>query len=58
MAAITPYGLASQFNLRLSIAKDLLEDLAKRNIVKLVGGNARVRIYQPANVASAVPAAS
>ena len=58
MAAITPYALASQFNLRLSIAKDLLEELEKRNVVKLVGGNARVRIYQPANVGVAVPAAS
>ena len=49
MPAITPYAVASQFNLRLSIAKDLLEELQRRNVVKLVGGNSRVRIYQPAN---------
>jgi small subunit ribosomal protein S25e len=58
MPAITPYAVASQFNLRLSIAKDLLEELEKRSIVKLVGGNSRVRIYQPANAPSAVPATS
>lgn len=48
MGAITPFSLASQFNLRLSVAKDLLEDLEKRRLVRLVGGNARIRIYQPA----------
>jgi small subunit ribosomal protein S25e len=48
MGAITPFSIASQFNLRLSVAKDLLEDLEKRRLVQLVGGNARIRIYQPA----------
>jgi len=48
MGAITPFALASQFNLRLSVAKDLLEDLERRRVVRLVGGNARIRIYQPA----------
>ncbi len=48
MGAITPFSMASQFNLRLSVAKDLLEDLEKKRLVRLVGGNARIRIYQPA----------
>ena len=48
MGAITPFVVASQFNLRLSVAKDLLEELERKNIVSLVGGNARVRIYQSA----------
>ncbi len=48
MGVITPFALASQFNLRLSVAKDLLEDLEKRRLIRLVGGNARIRIYQPA----------
>ncbi len=55
MGAITPYAVASQFNLRLSIAKDLLEELEKKHVVSLVGGNARVRIYQSAG---ATPAAA
>ncbi|HZD12999.1 MAG TPA: hypothetical protein VE177_05715 [Candidatus Binatus sp.] len=67
MGVVTPFAVASQFNLRLSIAKDLLEELAKRNVIKLVGGNHRVRIYQsasapqrdaPAPVAVTTPAAS
>jgi small subunit ribosomal protein S25e len=48
MSAITPFGLATQFNLRLSVAKDLLEELEKRRLISLVGGNARIRIYRPA----------
>jgi small subunit ribosomal protein S25e len=48
MSAITPYSLASQFNVKLSVAKDLLEELERRKLVTLVGGNARIRIYQPA----------
>ena len=48
MSAITPYSLASQFNVKLSVAKDLLEELERRKMVTLVGGNARIRIYQPA----------
>jgi len=48
LGAITPFSIASQFNLRLSVAKDLLEDLEKKRLVRLVGGNARIRIYQPA----------
>ncbi len=48
MGAITPFAIATQYNLRLSVAKDLLEDLERRRLVRLVGGNARIRIYQPA----------
>ena len=48
MSAITPYSLANQFNLRLSVAKDVLDELEKRKLITVVGGNARIRIYQPA----------
>ena len=48
MGVITPFTLATQFNLRLSVAKDLLEELEKRKLIALVGGNARIRIYHPA----------
>jgi ribosomal protein S25 len=51
MGALTPYSLASQFNLKISLAKDLLDELAKKRLVKLVGGNARVRIFQVAAAA-------
>ena len=48
MGAITPYALASQFNLRISVAKDVLEELEKKRLVTAVGGNARIRIYKMA----------
>jgi small subunit ribosomal protein S25e len=48
MGAVTPFGLASQFNVRLSVAKDLLEELERKRLLTLVGGNARIRIYQAA----------
>jgi len=51
MGALTPYSLASQFNLKISVAKDLLEELARKSLVKPVGGNARIRIYQTAAAA-------
>ncbi len=46
MGAITPYALASQFNLRISVAKDLLEELERKRLVKSVAGNSRIRIYR------------
>jgi len=46
MKAITPYGIASKYGLRLSIAKDVLEDLEKRGTIQMVAGNNRLRIYR------------
>lgn len=46
MGVITPYAVASQLNLRISLAKDLLDELEKKQLIKSVGGNARVRIYE------------
>jgi len=48
MGAITPYALASQFNVRMSVAKDMLEELERKRLVTAVGGNARIRIYKMA----------
>ena len=46
MKAVTPYGLASRFGLRFSVAKDVLEELEKRGTVQLVAGSSRLRIYK------------
>jgi small subunit ribosomal protein S25e len=46
MGAITPYAVASQLNLRISLAKDLLVELEKKQLIKSVGGNSRVKIYE------------
>ena len=46
MGALTPFTVASQFNLRLGAAKDFLEELARKKVIEPVGGNSRVRIYR------------
>jgi len=46
LGALTPYSIASQFNVRLSVARDILDELERRRIVKSAGGNARIKIYR------------
>lgn len=48
MKVITPYTIASRFNLRLSIAKDFLEDLCKQGLINHVSSGKHVKIYRPA----------
>jgi len=46
MGALTPYSIASQFNVRLSVARDILEELERRRLVTSVGGNTRIKIFK------------
>jgi small subunit ribosomal protein S25e len=46
MGALTPYAIATQFNVRLSVARDILEELERRRLVTSVGGNTRIKIYK------------
>jgi ribosomal protein S25 len=45
MKAITPTGLAVQFNLKVSTAKRLLEDLRKDRVVDLVSRSHNLKVY-------------
>lgn len=47
MKVLTPYAVASRFNLRLSVAKDLLKELEQRGIVEYVSGSESLKIYKP-----------
>ncbi|MDH7477553.1 MAG: hypothetical protein QHH17_04125 [Candidatus Bathyarchaeota archaeon] len=47
MNALTPYTVASRFNLRISAAKELLEQLEDEGIVQLVSGSHNIKIYKP-----------
>ncbi|MEM3696229.1 MAG: hypothetical protein QXQ94_01820 [Candidatus Bathyarchaeia archaeon] len=47
MNVLTPYAVASRFNLRISAAKDLLEQLEDEGIVQLVSGSHNIKIYKP-----------
>lgn len=47
MKAVTPYTVASRFNLRLSLARDMLSELERRGILEYVSGSKNIRIYKP-----------
>ena len=46
LKVLTPYEISSQFNLKISVAKDFLKELERKNIIEPIEGNARIRIYQ------------
>lgn len=47
MKAVTPYAIASRFNLRLSVARDMLDELAQRGILEYISGSKSIKIYKP-----------
>jgi len=47
MKAVTPYAVASRFNLRLSVAKDMLDELAQRGVLEYVSAGKSLKIYKP-----------
>jgi len=49
MRVLTPYAVASRLNVRISAAKDFLEQLEKRGVVKMVSGNHTLKIYKTAD---------
>ena len=49
MNVLTPYAVASRFNIRISAAKDFLEELESNGIIQLVSGNHDIKIYKAAD---------
>lgn len=49
MKVLTPYTVASRFDLRLSVARDFLKELERRKIVEYVSGSKNIKIYKPLN---------
>ncbi|MEM1606662.1 MAG: hypothetical protein QXW55_04040 [Candidatus Bathyarchaeia archaeon] len=47
MKVLTPYVIASRFNLRLSVAKDFLEELCRQGVITYVSGGKYIKIYKP-----------
>lgn len=45
---ITPYVVATRYNIKISTAKKLLRELAEKGVIRLVDKNRRVAIYVPA----------
>ena len=48
MNVLTPYAVASRFNIRISAAKDFLKQLEEEGAVQLVSGSHNIKIYKPA----------
>ncbi|MEM2904844.1 MAG: hypothetical protein QW057_04845 [Candidatus Bathyarchaeia archaeon] len=48
MKSVTPYMVASRYNVKISVAKDILEQLRARGLVQVVSGNNRIRVFQVA----------
>jgi small subunit ribosomal protein S25e len=46
MHVLTPYAVASRFNIRISAAKDFLKQLEENGVIQLVGGNHNIKIYK------------
>ena len=47
MNAVTPYVIASKYNIKLSSAKTILRELEKANLLRKACGNHRVSVYAP-----------
>ncbi|NIR86528.1 hypothetical protein GWO13_02720 [Candidatus Bathyarchaeota archaeon] len=49
MRVLTPYTVATRFDLRLSVARDFLEELEKQGVVEFVSGSKNLKVYKPAD---------
>jgi small subunit ribosomal protein S25e len=47
LKVLTPYTVASRFELRLSVARDVLEELEQRGVVQFVSSSRNTKIYKP-----------
>jgi small subunit ribosomal protein S25e len=49
MKVLTPYSVASRFDLRLSIAREYLKDLERKGLIKFVSKSRNLTVYRPAD---------
>ncbi len=48
MGVLTPYAVSTRYGIRISTAKDFLEQLEANGAVQLVSGSHSIKIYKPA----------
>ena len=48
MNVLTPYAVSTRYGIRISAAKDFLEQLEANGAVQLVSGSHNIKIYKPA----------
>jgi len=49
LKVLTPYTVASRFDLRLSVARDMLDELQQKGVIQFVSGSRNTKIYKPAD---------
>lgn len=47
MPVLTPYAVATRFNVRISAAKEFLKQLEQNGVVQLVSGSHSIKVYKP-----------
>lgn len=47
MPVLTPYAVATKYNVRISAAKQLLAQLEQNGVVQLVSGSHNLKVYKP-----------
>ncbi len=48
MGVLTPYAVSTRYGIRISAAKDYLEQLEANGSIQLVSGSHNIKIYKPA----------
>ena len=48
MGVLTPYSVSTRYGIRISAAKDYLEQLEATGSIQLVSGSHNIKIYKPA----------
>ncbi len=47
LPVLTPYAMSTRYNVRISAAKEFLEQLEQNGAVQLVSGSHTIKIYKP-----------
>lgn len=47
MSVLTPYAVSTKYGVRISAAKDFLEQLEANGAIQLVSGSHSIKIYKP-----------
>ena len=47
MNVLTPYGISTKYNVRISAAKEFLQQLEQNGAVQLVSGSHSIKVYKP-----------
>lgn len=47
MPVLTPYAISTRYNVRISAAKQFLQQLEQNGAIEMVSGNHTIKVYKP-----------